>query len=221
MSVLLSAVAVRSEDAEEVVDVLLSLLRGVGLRIEPVTGFGPAQPHGDPWDVLVEQAVGGWVTLVPHYVVPSDSLAVELTRRLGTCASAISIYEDVLWTHQLIDRGAELDRFVNLPGYFGPGEYDDTWAGDAHLVAATVGADPAELAPYFRQVSDNRARTRWLRPPKAHAGDSHHLLDGWVVTDLWRRMGIAWADPGATTTRVPLGEAGTTALGDWLRTAQR
>ena len=88
MSVLLSAVAVRSEDAEEVVDVLLSLLRGVGHRVEPVTGFGPAQPHGDPWDVLVEQAVGGWVTLVPHYVVPSDSLAVELTRRLGTCASA-------------------------------------------------------------------------------------------------------------------------------------
>lgn len=217
MSVLLSAVAVRSDDADEVVDVLLSLLRGVGHRVEPRTGPDPAQPHGAPWDVLVDPAVGGWVTLVPHYVVPPQTLAVELTRRLGTLASAVSIYEDVLWTHHLVDRGAELDRFVNLPGYFGPGEYDDSWAGDATLVASTVGADPGQLAPYFRQVSDNRARTRWLRPPKAHATDAFHLLDGWVVTDLWRRMGIVWSEPGAGTTRVPLGEAGTTALSNLLR----
>ena len=218
MSVLLSAVAVRSDDAEEVVDVFLSLLRGVGHRVEPVLGPDPARPHGMPWDVLVGPAVDGWVTLVPHYVVPPHSLAIELTRRLGTCASAVSIYEDVLWTHHLIDRGAELDRFVNLPGYFGAGEYDDSWAGDAPLVAAAVGVDSEELAPYFRQVSDNRARTRWLRPPKAHDTDTYHLLDGWVVTDLWRRMGIAWIEPGAATTRVPLGDAGTTSLSEWLRT---
>jgi hypothetical protein len=157
------------------------------------------------------------VTLVPHYVVPPDALAVELTRRLGTTASAVSVYEDVLWTHHLVERGAELDRYVNLPDYFGPGEYDDTWTGDPPLVAATVGADPAELEPYFRQVSPNRARTRWMRPPKAHPTDAYHLLDGWVVTDLWRRMGILWPDPGPGTTRVPLGDAGTDALSRWLR----
>jgi hypothetical protein len=217
MSVLLSAVAIRRDDAEEVVDVLLSVMRSLGHRVEPVLWPDPAMPHGAPSDVLVGPAIDGWVTLVPHYVVPPEALAVELTRRLGTTASAVSVYEDVLWTHHLVERGAELDRYVNLPDYFGPGEYDDTWTGDPPLVAATVGVDPAELEPYFRQVSPNRARTRWMRPPKAHPTDAYHLLDGWVVTDLWRRMGILWPDPGPGTTRVPLGDAGTDALSRWLR----
>ncbi len=25
-----------------------------------------------------------------------------------------------------VEQGEELDRYVNLPGYFGPGEYDDS-----------------------------------------------------------------------------------------------
>jgi hypothetical protein len=217
MSLLLSAVAIRSDDAEEVVDVLLSVMRSLGHRVEPVPLPDPGAPNGAPSDVLVGPAVSGWVTLTPHYVVPSDALAVELTRRLGTSASAISVFEDVLWTHQLVDRGSEGDRFVNLPGYFGPGEYDHTWTGDAARVAAAVGVDAAELEPYFRQVSLNRARTRWMKPPKAHPSDTYHLLEGWVVTDLWRRMGIEWPDPGPGTTRVPLGEAGTEALSQSLR----
>ena len=49
MGVLLGAVAVRSDDADEVVDVFLSLLRGVGHRVQPVPG-----PHRDVdrYDVL-------------------------------------------------------------------------------------------------------------------------------------------------------------------------
>lgn len=158
------------------------------------------------------------MTLVVHYVVPPDKLAMALTRRLPTVSSAVKIYEDVLWMHHLVEGGVELDRFVNLPGYFGPGEYDDSWTGDAALVATTVGVGADELAPYFRQVSVPRARSRWLRPPKAHQSDEYDLLDGWVVTELWRRMGIAWPDPSAASTaRVPLGNDGTDALAVWLR----
>ena len=171
MGVLVSAVAVRSADADEVLDVFLSMMRGLGHRREPVAGPDRTSPYGDSNDVLCAAPGTGWATLVPHYVVPAEKLAIELTRRLDTVSSAVTIYEDVLWMHHLVERGEELDRFVNLPGYFGPGEFDDSWTGDASLVARTVGMDPAELAPYFRQVPLPRARSRWRRPPKAHAED--------------------------------------------------
>ncbi len=215
MGVMESAVALRSDDAEEVVDVFLSIMRGVGHRVEPVHGLDPG---GDRHDVHVAPAGRGWVFLRPHYVVPADKLAVELTRRLGTLASAVTIYEDVLWMHWLVDRGEELDRYVNLPDYFGPGEYDDSWRGDPDLVARTVGVDRAEIAPYFRQVSVWRARTRLLPVIRAHRTDTHTLLDGWVVTELWRRMGIRWPHPSAgSVIRVPLGSEGTDALSEGIR----
>ncbi len=212
-----TAVAVRSDDAEEVLDVFLSIMRSVGHRVDPSLLASPPRDH-DSGDVLCGAAIGGWVALRTHFVVPADALAVELSRRLDTLASAVMIYEDVLWMHHLVDRGLELDRYVNLPGYFGPGEYDDSWTGDATLVATMVGVDPEQVAPYFRQVSVRRARAGWRRPPKAHRSDAYHLLDGWVVTELWRRMGITWPDPGAASTlRVPLGREGTDALSEWLR----
>ena len=213
-----SAVAVRNHDADEVVDVFLSIMRGVGHRVEPRVGPDPTKPYGDSHEVICGRSIGGWVSLRTHYVVQPEDLAVELTRRLDTMASAVSIYEDVLWMHHLVDRGHVVDRYVNLPGYFGPGEYDDTWGGDAALVASAVGVDVRELAPYFRQVSVRRARTRFLLPIKAHRTDTYNLLTGWVVTELWQRMGIEWPDPTDSAIRVPLGQDGTTALTEWLRT---
>ena len=210
-----TAVAVRSDDAEEVLDVFLSIMRSVGHRVDPIVGGDETSPH-DRDDVYVGASSSGWVVVRPHYVVPADKLAVELTRRLPVLASAVSIYEDVLWMHWLVDRGEVLDRYVNLPGYFGPGEYDDSWQGDPELVARTTGVDPAEIAPYFRQVSVRRARSRVLPPIKAHRSDTHTLLDGWVVTELWRRMGIAWPDP-YTAIRVPLGSEGTEVLSEGIR----
>ena len=214
MGVLLSAVAVRSDDADEVVDVFLSLLRGVGHRVQPVPG-----PHDDAgrYDVLCT-ASSGWVTLAPHYVVPAEKLGAELTHRLGTVASAVGIYEDVFWTHHLVDRGEVRDQYANLPGYFGPADYVHDHEGDPELVAASVGVPHADVAPYFQQISVNRARSRWRRPPRAHDSDEHHLLDGWVVLDLWRRFGITYPDGRARSTiRVPLSDEANDALTEWLR----
>ena len=211
MGVLLSAVAVRHGSAEDVADVVRLLMRDVGHPVDP--GIAPS-PDG----IVVTAAVDGWVAVHPHYVVQPHRLAVELTRRLDTIGSAVGIYEDVFWTHDLVDRGTVVDRHVNFPDYFGAGEYDDSFAGDPSVVASALGADPAEIAPYFEQVSLRRARSRWSRPPKAHPDDHHHLLDGWVVTELWSRMGIAWADPsGAGTALIPLDRAQLDALTEWLR----
>ena len=58
MGVLLGAVAVRSDDADEVVDVFLSVLRGVGHLTQPIAG---PPDHGGSCDVLCA-ASGGWVT---------------------------------------------------------------------------------------------------------------------------------------------------------------
>jgi len=217
MGVRESAVALRSDDADEVADVFQSFMRSLGHPVEVHYEVDPATSPLTGDDVVVAPSKDGWVYLRPHHVVPPDALAVEMTRRLGTLASAIMIYEDVLWTHHLVDRGTELDRHVNLPDYFGPGEYDDSWIGDADLVAEAVGVDRDEIAPYFQQVSVRRARSRLRAAPRAHRDDAHDLVDGWVVTELWRRMGIHW--PGATDTlvRVPLGSDGTEALSAWAR----
>lgn len=220
MGVMESAVAVRSEDADEVTDVFLSVMRGLGHRCEARLGPDPKQPYGSSYDVLVAPSRDGWVFLRPHYVVPAEMLAAELTGRLGTLASAISIFEDVLWTHWLVERGATLDRHVNFPEYFGPGEYDDSWIGDPDAVARAVGVDRAQVAPYFRQISARRARTPFLRPIKAHRSDSWNLLNGWVVTELWRRMGIHWPDESSEPMiRVSVGRDGTTALSESMRSS--
>ncbi|QSR28921.1 hypothetical protein CFI00_00065 [Nocardioides sp. S5] len=214
MGVLLSGVAVRNGDLDEVVDVFLSIVRGVGHRAEALAG-----PHRDTEssDVLCTSSPG-WVTLVPHYVVPPERLAAEMTRRLDTVASAITVYEDVFWTHHLVDRGHVVDSFANLPGYFGEQDYVHGHEGDPDLVAAGLGADASAIAPYFRQISVRRARSTLLPAPKAHRDDEYDLLDGWVVVELWRRMGIAWPDPsGSATTRIPLGRDAMDALSSWLR----
>lgn len=214
MGVMETAVALRSDDADEVVDVLLSILRGLGRRVDADTGAGGTRPNR--YDARVSSSAPGWVVVRTHYVVPADKLALELTRRLRVLASAVMIYEDVLWSHWLVDAGEVIDHHVNLPGYFGPGEYDASWQGDAALVARVVGADPAEIAPYFRQVSVRRARSRLLPPIRAHRSDTYTLVEGWVVTELWRRMGILWPDPSSGI-RVPLGDDGTTLLSEGIR----
>lgn len=215
MGVLETAVAVRHDSADDVVDVVQAILRDAGRRAEVVAP--DAGDSEDPrYDVRVGVPTRGWVTVHPHCVVPSDGLAVALTRRLATVASAVSIYEDVLWTHDLVAHGRVLDRFVNLPDYFGPGEYGPEHRGDPALVAATLGVDVAPIAPYFQQISVRRARSRLLRPPKAHDSDTYHLLDGWVVTELWERLGITWGGDSPAA-RVAAGHDGIDALSEHIR----
>jgi hypothetical protein len=171
VGILLTAVAVRHPSAEDVADVVAGVLRDAGRRAE-VVAPGAAVMDEHRYDVVIGPATDGWVTVHPHYGVPSDGLAVALTRRLDTIASATGIYEDVFWSHDLVDRGTVLDRYVNLPDYFGPGEYGPEFSGNPRLVATSLGADPRVVEPYFRQVSVRRARSRLLPPPKAHASDT-------------------------------------------------
>lgn len=210
MSLLLTAVAVRHDSADDVADVVLAVLRDAGRRVEALP---PVAQRWEPTDcdIIVGAEAGGWVSVHPHYLVPADGLAMALTSRLGTVSSSTSIYEDVFWTHDLVSHGRILDRFVNLPGYFESDEYGREHEGNPHLVADTLGVDPAWIAPYFRQISLRRARSRLLPPPKAHPSDTFDLLNGWVITDLWGRLGIAWGLDHPVA-RIPLGDEANTAL---------
>jgi hypothetical protein len=219
VSLLLSAVAVRHRSADDVVDVVRAVARDAGVAVEVLpTAANPGEDLGNDWCVSAE--AGGWVTVHPHYVVPPDGLAVALTSRLSTVSSATAVYETVLWTHDLVAHGRVLDRYVNLPSYFGPGEYGPEHEGNPELVADTLGVDRTVIAPYFRQVSWRRARSRLLPPPKAHATDTCDLLDGWVITDLWRRVGITWGldAPGV---RLRVGHDENLGLNEHLRVSAR
>ena len=215
MGVLLTCVAVRHHSADDVADVVCALFRYAGHRVHPVLE-GVAGGSAGREDVLVGPPTDGWVVVQPHYVIQSDLFAGELSKRLGTLASSVSIFEDVFWTHDLLDRGRVLDRFVNFPDYFPAGEYGPEHRGNPALVAATLGADLSQIEPYFQQVPARRAQSRFRRPPKAHPTDRFDLLDGWVVADLWARLGITWVDPGGFHARIPVESEATEDLRAWL-----
>lgn len=208
MGVLETMVAIRDVEVDAVAEATVAVCADAGIT----TAAHPGRGHGRH-DIGI-WAADPWVVVRPHYVVSSGGLAAALTARLGALSSATSVYEDMFWTHHLVDDGRVLDRFCNIPGYFGPGEHGPEWAGDPDLVADVLGAPRAVVRPYFRQLSIRRINLLGLlrREPRAHRDDEFHLLDGWVTQDLWGRVGIVVpfdADPAVT---VPLDSDGSSVV---------
>jgi hypothetical protein len=203
VSLLLTAVAVRAQTADEVVDAMRDWCAShdVALTVEP--GDSADSVHAYPPNA------NGWVVVLPHYVVPGDQLALGISA-VGYICSSVSVYEDVYWTHVLCADGVVVDRFESFPDYFGtpddPGpllsrrpdlvaeivQRQPFWRGRPDLVARMLQIDAAGLAPYFRQLSS--AEHDADEEIYAFPEDEHDLFDGWVVTDLWRRMGIDYPD---------------------------
>jgi hypothetical protein len=87
VSVLLTAVAVRHDSADDVIEAVLGLFQdAAGVRVDVAKGAQPGARYD--YDVLVGAGAKGWVTVHPHYLIPADGLAIALTTRLGTVSSA-------------------------------------------------------------------------------------------------------------------------------------
>jgi hypothetical protein len=193
VSILLTAVAVRMPDVDVVVRATASWFDAFGVTLE-------TSARSSRWSEMDFFGADerGWTVVIPPYDVASDQLGLGISKA-GLITSAVSIYEDVLWTHVLCENGEVVDRFVNIPDYFG--DDDDpgpTWRGNGAAVGSALGADAALIAPYFRQF---RALENPQGGTRAHDDDEWDLLDGWVIVDLWRRIGITYPDPAAALIR--------------------
>jgi hypothetical protein len=199
-------VAVREADAARVAEAFADYARAHGIDTATV---------GDPeWgDVTMCATTSGWTVLG----WPDDAFGHErnaaraLSASLGTVASTVSVYDGDYWTHVLFDRGEEVDRFASVPDYFAEDEAEADqlkreYAGNPAAVAAAVGVDVAQVAPYLTVVPEDDeeldAEEESMAAGRGRAfPDDEHDLDGtWVFVDFWRRLGIPYSGDGVGPT---------------------
>lgn len=147
-------------------------------------------------DALIFPPTNGWtVVLWPQYFNVHDiPLCAAVSRELATLASTVHVHDGDYWTHVLFDRGALVDRFASMPGYFAedPGDVTalaESWAGDADRVGAALGKAPEDIRPYLVQIEPGAEA-----PGMAFDDDEFGLDDYWVFTDMWKRIGITYPD---------------------------
>ena len=199
MGEFINGVAVREADAARVAEALVAYARAHGVDTATV---------GDPeWgDVTMSATANGWTVLG----WPDDAFGRErsaaraLSASLGTVASTVSIYDGDYWTHVLFDRGKEVDRFASMPDYFAEDEDEAEqlkreYAGNPAAVAAAIGLDVAQVAPYLAirpDEDDFEDAYPVSGRGRAFPDDESDLDDAWVFVDFWRRIGIPYQGGG-------------------------
>ena len=200
MGLFLAASAFKDVTAEQLADAIVAFAGEHDVKAAVLPG-GPA-------DEATQAAVfgpdRGWtVVLWPSQFTLYDVDACQrLTQALGTVASTAHIYDEDYWTHVVLSSGGLVDRFVSRPDYFEDvsAEVLDAYAGDPAAVAAAVGCDADNVAPYLRLLPEDEEDTY------AHDDDEASLDDPWVFADLWRAMGITY--PADVTSGVALVDLG-------------
>lgn len=142
---------------------------------------------GDAWSVVQ------WPAFFNMYDEPA---AEHISKSRGCLVSSVHTFDDDYWTHQLFDRGEQVDVFCTRPTYHLAEGADETplrraFAGRPDLVAEAFGIEDAKVAPYLKHLDV-------AKPPsgKVFDGDEHEFGDLWAFTDLWRQAGIRY--PGET-----------------------
>lgn len=198
MTVLVVATAVRDRGADAVAEAVRAygLEHGLAPTDDPFEGV-------ESVEVLAPTDGGRGARLRwPAFFGGALPAARALSESLATVVSTVDTYEEALWRHVLCDRGQVVDRYTSDRGYFGPDEDPGpAWDGDPDAVAATLGVDAATVAAYYGSTARRRGLGRRRRGGRGRAGRAHpddrfERDDPWVVTDLWRRLGIAYPEPG-------------------------
>jgi hypothetical protein len=194
MSYFLAVSAIRGVPTTKVAAAIKEVVGRHGVGLEPAQ----TNAADDRRDVHLFAAHDWTIVLWPQYFNIHDlPMAESLSAELSTVVSTIHVYDEQYWTHGLFEHGRRLDAFASRPRFFdeevGAEPIDPTeWAGDAGLVARTVGVDPDVVAGYLVHMDAPGAPTGKVNPD-----DDFPLDDFWVFVDFWRRLGIEYpADMG-------------------------
>jgi hypothetical protein len=194
MSHFLAVSAVRGVPTAGVAAAIKEVVGRHGVGLEQVQ----AAMAEDGRDVRLFAAPGWSIILWPQYFNIHDlPMAESLSAELSTVVSTIHVYDDQYWTHGFFEQGRRLDMFASRPRFFDE-EVDaapidpNEWAGDAELIARSVGVESGAVAGYLVHMDAPGAPTG-----RVHPDDDFPLDDFWVFVDFWRRLGIHYpADMG-------------------------
>lgn len=147
-------------------------------------------------------AGNGWLTIVAPE--PFETLAADLSRLLGVPAFMFHLHEGGTWLYWLFVNGHQVDHFDSMPSLWEDNSTAEMTAsaGDPTVLAAHLGANAAELAPYLTRSEAwpansgdeydvvDRALDLLDSDARAHPDDRYDVWDARVMYDFMRRLGI-------------------------------
>jgi hypothetical protein len=143
----------------------------------------------------IGEGAGGVTVVYPDGFLGWDSASQALSERLGKPVFSFHVHDGDLWMYLLYERGAVVDQFNPVPGYWEEiGEEERRcWLGDAHKVASSVpGLVPEQISDYLVQWDD--LLLLWKEPRKAYATDRFHYGEDWQLIDFMDKLGLAYPD---------------------------
>ncbi|GAA2567136.1 hypothetical protein GCM10010435_45970 [Winogradskya consettensis] len=199
MGEFITATAFQTEDLDAVREAVLGFFTTNSWAAENVDEQSPPTEN----DVRVYSPTGGWTVIL--WPTPFSELAAAefVSRRLGTLASSVSLYDGDYWRHMLLRNGVTLDRFASLPDYFAESRQDADrlrrkYASRPATVADAVGIPVEQVTPYLTPVKLDDIEDLDIERGTAFPDDEFELDDPWVFVDFWRHFGPHYPqDPAA------------------------
>ncbi len=158
-----------------------------------------AHPLNDPVDHLTDVVIfapaGGWlVVLWPEYFgVNVGAAARDMAVTHDWLVSTVKVYDGDYWEHLAYRGHEELHSYCSWPNYWDEEDPGADWKNDPAALASALGVPSDSLRPYLIDAGKFRDETS---PRKAQPEDEYDLSNIWVFIDFWKRLGIAYPEPG-------------------------
>ncbi|MCW5882431.1 MAG: hypothetical protein KIS91_15995 [Anaerolineae bacterium] len=170
------------------------------LRLADVLTGSPHAPVGDREFGI--GAANDWLTIIAPE--PFETLAADLSRLLGAPAFMFQLHEGGSWLYWLFVNGRQVDHFDSEPALWEDSSTAEMMesVGDPRALAAELGGDAADLAPYLTRSEAwppdqgdeydvvDRAMELLDKDARVHPGDRFDVWDARVMYDFMRRLGI-------------------------------
>jgi|KBSMisStaDraftv2_1062788.scaffolds.fasta_scaffold219329_2 hypothetical protein len=114
---------------------------------------------------------------------------LHVSRQLGVPGLLAFVHDGDYWGYELFDHGEAIDHFVQMAADAPIAFPGVRCAGDAKVLARTLGLPEADVAPYLVQWHDWDERRR-LADERARPGDEFTRWDECAVLDFLRAIGI-------------------------------
>ncbi|MDH5572275.1 MAG: hypothetical protein OEY89_10950 [Gammaproteobacteria bacterium] len=183
--------AIKATESSLVVENLKSIFQQFQCEVKTVD----LDDYDDSSDALVYQDSSGWIVInwPSYFNIHDQHIAQNLSKKIGTIVSTISVYEGALWTHVLYENGDELHRFCNVPDYFDEADLvmSDNSETGIKLVAEKLSAAEEKIKGYFTYLKEDEEDMNFK---KVHDNDEFEIWDFWVFCDFWKQVGINYPE---------------------------
>jgi hypothetical protein len=143
--------------------------------------------------LVVSEGLGGVTALYPYEFMDWDDASQHLSKQLQESVFSFHIHDSDLWMYLLYDKGALVDQFNPIPGYWQKLSDDErsSWRGNVSEVVKRVpGLKPTDIANYLVEW---RAENRESIPRKrAYPSDRFYYGDDWQLLDFMAKLELEY-----------------------------